>query len=152
MTLTRNNRNPVPGRHDERGGLTMLTRMARSVARVRRDPGQLEAEVLRQLWTATEALTPQDVRERLDGNLAYTTVMTILTRLHQKGLAVRERDGRSYRYSAAQDSADFAAEKMREVLAAGTDREAVLTRFAGSLSSKDIRVLAAALARRTKRR
>jgi predicted transcriptional regulator len=118
---------------------------------VRRGHGQLEADVLAELWRSGEAMTPQEVRDRLPGDLAYTTVMTILTRLYEKGLAVRERDGRAYRYRAAQDAAEFAALRMQQALEAGQDREAVLTRFVTSLSADDSRVLADAL-RRPKRR
>lgn len=103
--------------------------------------------MLAELWRSDSAMTPQEVRDRLPGDLAYTTVMTILTRLHEKGLAVRERDGRAFRYRPAQDAAEFAALRMQEALEAGTDREAVLTRFATSLSAADTRVLAAALQR-----
>jgi predicted transcriptional regulator len=46
-------------------------------------------------------LTLRDVDERL----AYTTVMTVLSRLHTKGLLTRKRDGRRYLYSLAQDGA-----------------------------------------------
>ncbi|CAN5476519.1 BlaI/MecI/CopY family transcriptional regulator [soil metagenome] len=55
------------------------------------------------VW-ATNAPTPADVLARLnDGRaqaLAYTTVMTILVRLVQKGYLDRKPDGRRFRYSA----------------------------------------------------
>lgn len=62
--------------------------------------GELEHEVLESLWACTDAMTVRDVADRLKrpNDLAYTTVLTVLVRLHEKGLADRERDGRGYRY------------------------------------------------------
>src|SRR5687767_5995686 len=68
-----------------------------------RDPGPLEMRVLGML-RAGERTPVNDVRERLEAEgtaLAYTTVMTVLTRLHEKGLVVRTRDGNRYVYSPA---------------------------------------------------
>ena len=55
--------------------------------------GQLEAAVLDVLQHAGSALSPGEVRERVGGDLAYTTVVTILSRLHAKGLLSRYKDG-----------------------------------------------------------
>ncbi len=49
--------------------------------------GALELEVLAVLWRASGPLTPADVRRHIAHDLAYTTVMTVLGRLHAKGLA-----------------------------------------------------------------
>jgi predicted transcriptional regulator len=92
-------------------------------------------------------LTPGEVRDQLDPELAYTTVMTILSRLHGKGLVHRERAGRAYVYSPAVDAAEDAAERMRGLLDRGIDREAVLAHFIGSLSRSDERVVADLLRR-----
>ncbi|MGW7099589.1 BlaI/MecI/CopY family transcriptional regulator [Streptomyces sp. NPDC054883] len=48
------------------------------------------------LWSTDEPLTARQVRERLPGGLAYTTVLTILSRLHEKGMLLRHREGRGY--------------------------------------------------------
>ena len=65
---------------------------------LRRGVGELEAEVLGVLRAAGQALSPGDVRERLevrDGRaLSYSTVVTIVSRLHAKGLLSRQRAGR----------------------------------------------------------
>jgi predicted transcriptional regulator len=39
--------------------------------------------------------------------LAYTTVVTILTRLFEKNALSRERDGRAYRYAPVADEAGY---------------------------------------------
>src|SRR5260370_25177385 len=51
----------------------------------RRAAGELEAAVLAVLQAAGLPLSPGEVRERVGGGLAYTTVVTILSRLHAKG-------------------------------------------------------------------
>ena len=55
------------------------------------------------LWDADEPLSPTDVQTWLEDDLAYTTVVTILTRLHDKDVATREKHGRSFHYHAADD-------------------------------------------------
>ncbi len=107
----------------------------------RRAPGALEAEVLSVLWSADEPLSPTDVQARLHDELAYTTVVTILTRLHDKGVASREKHGRSFRYHAVDDEAGLAARKMTKVLDNEPDRDSVLARFVTQLSESDEAVL-----------
>ncbi len=113
----------------------------------RRPAGGLEAEVLGALWAANRPLTPREVQQDLGGTLAYTTVMTALSRLHEKGTARRERAGRAYAYTPVLDQSGISAARMRDVLDAGDDRAAVLARFVGSLSDEEERVLAALLQR-----
>jgi predicted transcriptional regulator len=107
----------------------------------RRGAGELAGEVLGILQAAGEPLSPADVRARLGGDLAYTTVVTILSRLHAKGVLDRERDGRAFRYSPVADEPGLAARQMASVLAAEADREAVLARFVSSLSDEDEQAL-----------
>jgi predicted transcriptional regulator len=75
------------------------------------------------------------------GGLSYSTVVTILSRLHAKGLVRRDRAGHAFRYTPA-DQVDVAAHRMRRVLE-GTedDRDAVLTRFVSHLSGRDEELL-----------
>jgi predicted transcriptional regulator len=107
----------------------------------RRGAGELAGEVLGILQAAGAPLSPADVRERLGGDLAYTTVVTILSRLHVKGVLDRERSGRAFRYSPVADEPGLAARRMASVLAAEPDREAVLARFVSNLSGEDEQAL-----------
>lgn len=107
----------------------------------RRAPGALEAEVLNVLWSAGEPLSPTDVQARLEDDLAYTTVVTILSRLHDKGVATREKHGRSFHYATVDDEAGLAARKMTKVLDGEPDRGSVLARFVTQLSDSDEAVL-----------
>ncbi|MGW4024898.1 BlaI/MecI/CopY family transcriptional regulator, partial [Streptomyces sp. NPDC005009] len=67
----------------------------------RRGQGELEALVLAALREADGPATAGWVQERLGGGLAYTTVITILTRLLAKGVVTRERTGRSFAWTPA---------------------------------------------------
>jgi len=100
---------------------------------MRRRSGELESEVLAALWAADRAMTPAQVQAELGGALAYTTVVTILSRLHEKGVTARERQGRAYAYSPVQDEPGIVAGRMRKLLDAEPDRRTVLTRFVTDL-------------------
>jgi len=115
----------------------------------RRAAGALESEVLAILREADGALSPGDVRQRLAdgghgdgprGELSYSTVVTIVSRLHAKGLLTRNRCGRGFTYTAV-DEAGLAASRMSRALGSGTDRDAVLSRFVSGLSERDARLL-----------
>lgn len=117
----------------------------------RRPTGALEREVLAQLWTMPEGGTPGAVLEAMQSDLAYTTVMTILTRLWEKGLVSRRRKGRAYVYRPKLTEAELAAERMRETLAGASDPKAALSRFVHGLSSREARALRSLLDEATAR-
>lgn len=112
-----------------------------STAAGRRAAGQLEAAVLAVLLEAGAALSPAAVRERIGGSLAYTTVVTILSRLHVKGVLERHKAGRAYVYAPVADQPGLAARRMARVLDGEADREAVLARFVSALSDSDEELL-----------
>ncbi|MET7640947.1 BlaI/MecI/CopY family transcriptional regulator [Streptomyces sp. NPDC005438] len=107
----------------------------------RRAQGELETTVLMTLHEAPEPVTAAWVRERLGDDLAYTTVVTILTRLLAKGAVTREKAGRSFLWTPAADAAGLAAHRMRQVLDGESDRDTVLTRFVSSLTDDDEQLL-----------
>ena len=107
----------------------------------RRADGQLVAEILTVLQCADAPLTPGDVAERLDDSPTYSTVVTILSRLHAKRQLTRVRRGRAYAYSPVTDEAGFAARRMCGLLDERPDRAAVLSRFVDGLSSTDENLL-----------
>jgi predicted transcriptional regulator len=111
----------------------------------RRPDGALELEVLRKLWAARRPLTPGEVREELDSSLAYTTVMTVLGRLHDKGLVSRSAAGRAYAYEPAVSESELTARRMGDALAVAHDRAAALSGFVGNLSKRDIAALRRAM-------
>lgn len=111
----------------------------------RRPTGALEKAVLLQLWALGHPATPAEVLAGLDDDLAYTTVMTILTRLWNKGLVLRTRRGRAYAYAPAVTEAELTASRMNESLSASSDPKAALVTFVGSLSRTQARALRALL-------
>lgn len=118
----------------------------------KRGLGELESEVLSVLWSADGALTPAEVLERVNGDLAYTTVMTILTRMWQKGRLGRRHRGRAFEYSPQQTEAEYGAAQLVETLSKIDDRKAALSRFVGRLSAAELRELRAAIDKRGPRR
>ncbi|WP_227025707.1 BlaI/MecI/CopY family transcriptional regulator [Streptomyces fodineus] len=120
--------------------------MAREDGRARRrGRGELERQVLGALREADGPVTAAWVRQRLGGDLAYTTVVTILTRLLAKDVVARERHGRSFLWTPSADVARLAALPMRRLLDGEQDREAVLASFVTALPPGDEQVLRALL-------
>ncbi|WP_377272690.1 BlaI/MecI/CopY family transcriptional regulator [Peterkaempfera sp. SMS 1(5)a] len=120
----------MPDGHDQQPG-----RAGRKAA------GELEAQVMTVLWAAEGPLTAAQAGERLPGQLAYTTVLTILSRLHAKGRLTRRRKGRGYAYEPVRDEAADTAGRMFSLLERGSDRQAVLARFVSELTDEDERLL-----------
>ena len=117
--------------------------MARTTSN--RPRGALERQVLASLAAAGRPLTANEVLSDLGGNLAYTTVMTTLSRLHAKGALTREQVGRAYAYSLPGDAATVGASvtavRMRRLLESGEDRAGVLARFVADLRPEDEQLL-----------
>lgn len=109
--------------------------------------GELESLVMDVLWDSADPLTPAGVRDRLQPSraLAYTTVMTILVRLVDKGLAEREPVGRAYAYRPRQSREAQAAQRMNELLATTDDRSVVLSQFVAALTPEQVAELRRAL-------
>jgi predicted transcriptional regulator len=115
-----------------------------------RPRGALEREVLACLAAAGRPLAPADVQAELGGRLAYTTVMTTLSRLHAKGAVTRQPAGRGYVYALQGDAGDaqasMTARRMLRLLEGGSDRASVLSRFIADLSQEDEQLLTGLLA------
>ncbi|WP_460545389.1 BlaI/MecI/CopY family transcriptional regulator [Glycomyces halotolerans] len=79
--------------------------------------GPLESAVLKVLWDASESVPVRYVLERLNRDrepeLAYTTVMTVLSRLAERGVVARSKAGRGYVYRpVARDEAGIAVRRL----------------------------------------
>ncbi|MEU0335086.1 BlaI/MecI/CopY family transcriptional regulator [Streptomyces sp. NPDC006193] len=112
----------------------------------RRSAGELESEVLAVLWAAERPLTPAEIQAGIGGRLAYNTVHTILTRLYDKGMVLRDADGRRGAYRAAKNAAEVTAAAMREALDRGPDPIAALRQFVTGLSAEEERAVRELLA------
>jgi predicted transcriptional regulator len=119
----------------------------------RREPGQLEDAVLHAVEGFDgRPVAVSDIVDVLPGRPAYTTVMTTMSRLADKGALTRVREGRAYLYrmAAPADAVGDAvtARRMRRLLSDGGDRAGVLARFVAELDPDEERLLAELLDRK----
>ena len=89
---------------------------------------------------------PAEVQAAVGGDLAYTTVMTILVRLHEKGVIERTKVGRAFAYRPVVAETEVVAEQVRRLFAHGNDRAAVLQGLNDGLRPEDETMLRAMLA------
>lgn len=110
--------------------------------------GDLEATIMERMWAATEPLTVRQVHTDLTGQrpLAYTTVMTVMDKLHRKGWLDREPVGRAYAYAPVVSREQYTADLMGEALSASSDRSATLVAFVEHLGPAEAAELRTALA------
>ncbi len=89
-----------------------------------------ELDVMAELWDGGPS-TVAEVRARLDDDLAYNTVLTVLRTLEDKGYVGHEEEGRAYRYFplvARDEAGSSALRRMVGKLFAGSP-ELLLTRL-----------------------
>ena len=79
--------------------------------------GDLQAEIMRAVWALDEA-TVQDVQAALAPHrpLAYTTVMTVMTRLVDQGLLERHKVSRAYLYRPVKSQEQVAGSLLRSLV------------------------------------
>jgi BlaI family transcriptional regulator, penicillinase repressor len=75
-----------------------------------------ELDVMNVLWEREGGATVAEVREALEDDLAYTTVLTVLRTLHEKGHARFVEEGKAYRYYAAVERRDAGRSALRRVV------------------------------------
>jgi predicted transcriptional regulator len=97
--------------------------------------GPLEQKILAMVWNAQHTVTVTEVLDALvndEKNLAYTTVMTILNRLVEKGYLVREKQGRAFSYRAHNQNQSFLKQLIRSTITnfAQTFGEEAISAFA----------------------
>ena len=94
-------------------------RQRESADPVARYLGELQGEVMTTLWEMNEA-TVREVLEHLNlrrkRKLAYTTVLTLVSRLWTRGLLTREPDGRGFRYRPTKSRDELLAELSDELI------------------------------------
>lgn len=94
--------------------------------------GELEAAVMELLWR-TPGQTVNEVEERLrhKREIAHTTVLTTLDRMHAKGYLTREKQGKAFVYAPQYTREEFERGVAEEVLGAllGQFNEPALSAF-----------------------
>ncbi len=96
---------------------------------------------MERLWRGGPS-TVGEVRDALaesGHDVAYTTILTILVRLHEKALVTRTKEGRTFRYAAAFEEPELAAVAGRRELQRLIERHgaASLAGFARDLVGAD---------------
>jgi len=112
-----------------------------------REFGQLERAIMEVVWAGDRPYQVREVRERLSYGrpVAYTTVMTVMTILHGKGVLRREMHGRAWRYWAAESREEHDARLMAEVLRSGGNRRLTIRRFVERASGEELQTLRVAV-------
>ncbi|WP_203732368.1 BlaI/MecI/CopY family transcriptional regulator [Streptomyces sp. SID12501] len=90
------------------------------------------------VWKWNRPVTVREVLEdlRQERSIAYTTVMTVLDNLHQKGWVRREAEGRAYRYEAVSTRAAYSAALMNDAWSQSDNPAAALVAFFGMMSEE----------------
>ncbi|MFJ7904793.1 BlaI/MecI/CopY family transcriptional regulator [Streptomyces sp. NPDC096198] len=99
------------------------------------------------VWKWNRPVTVREVLEDLqqERSIAYTTVMTVLDNLHQKGWVRREAEGRAYRYEAVSTRAAYAAALMNDAWSQSDNPAAALVAFFGMMSEEQRQALGDAM-------
>ena len=104
--------------------------------------GELEGEIMAVLWQHG-ALTVRQVLERLRAaraqSVAYTTVLTVMQRLAEKGLLDRTLVGNTHRYAAHQSRDEFMSESSGRIVRALVDDfgDVAIAQFLAALERLD---------------
>lgn len=77
--------------------------------------GKLEQRIMDYVWESDRPLTPGEVQEGVCCDLAYTTVMTELSRLQEKGILQRKKKGRAFAYFPKVSKKKFAEKNLAEL-------------------------------------
>ncbi len=111
-----------------------------------RNQGELEQQVLEVLWSADAPQTSTQILETLTtrsadsgtAELAITTVLTVLTRLADKGLVEKSHpaNGRGLLFAATTSRESHTAAQLLQLLERGGDPSLALSHFAKGLSAE----------------
>lgn len=99
------------------------------------------------VWRWNRPVTVREVLEDLreDRAIAYTTVMTVMDNLHQKGWLRRRQEGRAYLYEAVSTRAAYSAALMNEAWASSDNAAAALVEFFARMTPEQLDALRDAL-------
>ncbi len=103
----------------------------------KRQPGELESLILGCLWDSSKPLSSQEVQSAVShsGELALTTVLTVLSRLEEKGLVVRETDsGRSLLFRPVESREQHTARLMLGMIEEESNPSLAFSYFAKGLT------------------
>ncbi len=87
--------------------------------------GPLQEEVMNIIWRFGQAdvnTVLNEINKSRKNKLAYTTVMTVMANLYEKGLLRRRKVGKAYVYRPTYDCGSFILERISEFLSSLTAR------------------------------
>lgn len=110
-----------------------------------RQQGELENQVMDTLWGANGSLTSQEILDAVNqgtNELALTTILTVLSRLVDKGMVTRSSGtGRSLNFSAAETRERHSANLMLKLLGDTENPALTFAQFTSSLTPKQLAAL-----------
>lgn len=110
-----------------------------------RQQGELESQVMDVIWSSEEPITSQQVLDSVNGagnELALTTILTVLSRLVDKGLIVRESSGgRNLKFAAVESRELHSANLMLKLLDDSQNPALTFAQFTSALSPKQLEAL-----------
>lgn len=109
-----------------------------------RQQGELESLILNVLWSAKESLTSHEILEKANKNseLALTTILTVLSRLEDKGLVVRKPgEGRAFLFTAAQSREQHTADMMLQLVSNESNPALAFSHFTDGLTAAQLKAL-----------
>ena len=113
----------------------------------KRKQGELESQILGCLWDRPEGLTSQQILALMgDDDLAITTVLTVLSRLSDKGLVSREQaSGRTFLFKSTSSREQHTASMLLSALENTENPALAFSHFTSQLSQAQIESLKKAL-------
>ncbi len=128
-----------------------------SSSSIRKPLGDLEMVVLSALWNSASPLSVREVLAlvKRQPTLAYTTVQTVLDRLYEKNIVLRDEHGKAFLYRPCISREEWVGEQAARVLteAKGPPNAAVLMAFLDTAERADpavVEQLSALIAQRRK--
>lgn len=107
--------------------------------------GSLESNVMEIVWLKNTEVSVRDIFETLIGTreIAYTTVMTIMGRLAEKGLLTRRKEGNAFLFSPVITREDFTAQLVDNVVddLLSDFSEAAMASFINRVGEKDLEAI-----------
>jgi predicted transcriptional regulator len=109
-----------------------------------RQQGELESIVLETLWASDKPLTSNEVLEQVsvEGALALTTILTVLSRLIDKDLVERiPANGRGFLFQPTSSREEHAAAQLISILENSENPSLTLSHFAAGLNRRTLNAL-----------
>ncbi|HEX9804240.1 MAG TPA: BlaI/MecI/CopY family transcriptional regulator [Candidatus Dojkabacteria bacterium] len=107
--------------------------------------GELEQKIMDIIWDKATSVSVRQVADSLQKtrDCAYTTVMTIMKRLFDKGLLKREQKGKQYLYFPTRQREEYAKKKLPDLYEKimNSYGSFAITQFVDSLDDEDLKLL-----------